>query len=394
MTAKRQKGIFVSHRVYFEGGRGGAQICSAEYFDTIGAAGIDLSLSLLDFDRRVTSRVIKRLQNSLYDLVASPSQIKKLLSAIDGSQPDFVFLNQVNLAALADPIRRVLRKGAKIILLSHGLESTDLLHTMRVRKELRLEGVMRRHGSSALGNALVKESELRKYVDGVLVLSPLDAMLEAWLGGEPVVWLPRTVTEDRLAWRPIGNRLGFIGTIDHAPNLEGIVRATEAIDVLNFSEAPRIRVVGGPISCGEWLQRKHPSVEYLGPLPPAEARREAETWSAFLHPIFCAARGCSTKLAEAIGWGIPIVTTEHGHRGYAWREGSFAIGNTPGEFARKCVELMSLEAADRAQQEVLRIRASSPTRTEIAGKIASFLEDLSIPAEDGRSPAGRQLECS
>lgn len=378
MTGRVLRGMLVSHRGHFEGGRGGTQICSHEYADTIAAAGVDLTLHLIDLDSRLSTRLRKRLVSSAYEhAVAPPAQIAELKRAVAAAKPDLVLLNQVNLAGLAAELRPLLHTGAKVILLSHGLESTDLLHHIRARDELPLSGRIRPTPALALGGTLIKETQLRRHVDGVLVLSPFDAALEAWLGPHRIEWLPRIVPDQRLDWRPTGDRLGYLGTIDHAPNFEGLVQAIEALNALEAHTgvaAPRIRVIGGPRHSGEWLQKRFACIDYLGPLPDAEARAEAASWNAFLHPIFCAARGCSTKLAGAIGWGLPIVTTELGHRGYVWREGGLSIGNTPPEFAARCLEIVRPEVSQRARADVLRVLASSPTKAEVAGRIAAFLD--------------------
>ena len=377
MTGGKLSGLLVSHRGNFEGNRGGTQICSEEYLETIRAAGVETHLHLLDHDSRISTRLRRRIvSSSTYDHVAPPAQIEELRRVVAETKPEYVFLNQVNLAGLAPDLRPGLGVGGKIILLSHGLESTDLLHHIRVSRELPLTGRIRPTPAMALGTALLKETMLRRHVDGVLVLSPFDAALESWLGSHKIEWVPRLVPDQRLDWRPSGDRLGYLGTIDHAPNFEGLVQAVEALEALKPQARPRIRVIGGPRHSGEWLQRKYASIDYLGPLPDAAAQVEVATWSAFLHPIFCAARGCSTKLAGAIGWGLPIVTTELGHRGYAWREGALSIGHTPAEFAARCVEALDPQAAARTRDGVLRVLASAPAKDDVARRIATFLASL------------------
>lgn len=367
-------GLLVSHRGQFEGGRGGTQICSLEYHDTIAAAGISLDRVLLDLDQRLSTRLLKRIVPTYYFRTTKTSQVHEMLARAEQFKPDFVFLNQTNLAHLAAPLRKVLPSKSKIILLSHGLESTDLLHYLRVRRLLPIGGRRRPTPSVALGLAIRTEASLRKDIDQVFVLSQSDAVLEQWVGARDVVVVPRTVTAKVLDWNPVGYRLGFVGTLDHAPNLEGLVLALQALHAdLSTHSLERVRVVGGPGRIGKWLARTFPMVEYLGQLTDQALMQEAASWNAFLHPIFCCARGASTKLADPIGWGIPVITTSYGRRGYVWSRGDLTVAEYPRDFASACHKLMDIDRAREARASILEVLASSPTRSDIATLIACTL---------------------
>jgi hypothetical protein len=193
------------------------------------------------------------------------------------------------------------------------------------------------------------------------------------VGAARVGWLPRVVEPALLEWVPIGTRLGFVGTLDHAPNLEGLVEVLERLCSRNDAKGLRIRVVGGPARIGRWLTQKYRLVDYLGPLDDSSLHEEAGTWNGFLNPIFCQSRGCSTKLASAIAWGIPIVTTSPGHRGYTWKEGSLLLGETPEAFASLCVELLDRTRAEKARRGVVQLATSSPRTDDVAAKLRVML---------------------
>lgn len=373
----RLKGILISHRGQFDGGRGGTQICSMEYYDTIAAAGIEFERILLDMDQRLSTRILKRIVSSSYIRTTNPSQVNQMITQVAHAKPDLVFLNQTNMAHVAKALRKVLPAHSKIILLSHGLESTDLLHYLRVKKVLPVGGRARPTPSMALGLALRMEASLRTDIDQVFVLSDSDAVLEHWIGARNVVVVPRLIKRKLLNWRPVGNRLGFVGTLDHPPNLEGLVRTLEALrrNPLTHSTA-KIRVAGGPRKIGEWLEAHFPVVNYLGQLTDQALIDEAASWNAFLHPIFCCARGASTKLADPVGWGIPVITSAFGRRGYVWSRGDLRYAESPEEFAIACESLLNADEAHKARSEVLEVLASSPTITDIAGLIQQSLETL------------------
>jgi hypothetical protein len=132
--------------------------------------------------------------------------------------------------------------------------------------------------------------------------------------------------------------------------------------------------VGGPAKTGRWLAKKYSIVDYLGSLNDAALAEEASSWNAVMHPIFCYSRGCSTKLAMALGWHLPIVTTTMGHRGYEWREGGLVIANEPARYANECLRLLDFRAATAARGRVIEIARSSPTIEENAFRLLALLD--------------------
>ena len=364
------RGIFVTSRGHIEGRQGGVQVCTKEYVDIIQAAGIDLSFCLLEADRRLSTRIARRFISSPYFRPAEPGAIKNIAKCFT-HEVRFVFLNQVSLADLAGELKRIL-PFTSIVVLSHGLESTDLLHFIRLRQKLPLKGRARPTASFALGHALLSETKYRPEIDLVCGLSPSDVTLEQWVGSKRATWLPRIVQKRPLSWTPGRNRLGFVGTLDHAPNLEGLTEILTQLTGFTRNEL-RVRVVGGPASCGRWLAKRYPVVDYLGQLDDAELCREASSWNAFLHPIFCLARGCSTKLATAIGWEIPIITTTYGARGYQWTEGELLMADDAIHFAHLCRQVLQGSFASEIRKNVAQVARSSPTLDENAGRLRAFL---------------------
>ena len=205
---------------------------------------------------------------------------------------------------------------------------------------------------------LLAEAEVRTHVDIVCTLSPFDEDLEKWMGTRHAAWLPRVVKSNPLPWRPFGRRLGFVGTLDHSPNLEGLVAVLEALGERELAPF-NVRVIGGPSEVGAWLAARHACVDYLGAIDDTALAHEAATWSAFLNPIFCQARGCSTKLAMALGWEIPIVTTPQGRRGYVW--GKKAPGRRCCCRERRSAQSPSIPRSERRSAGIFR-RPRTPRR--------------------------------
>ena len=114
-------------------------------------------------------------------------------------------------------------------------------------------------------------------------------------------------------------------------------------------------------------------MRYLGPLSNELLEAEARTWSCFLHPIFCYARGASTKLATALSWEIPIVTTPTGRRGYTWRAGQLPTACDPLEFARLAESMLDPRRAAEAREQVREVATSSSSIEEVSQLIGSIL---------------------
>jgi len=364
--------VFVSYKPFVEKKSGGVQTCTNEYISLLKQSGFKLELCLFDGDRRLSTKIWRRLFTSPYFRVAEPNLIQRIDAACARTDSKIVFLNQTSLATLA-PALKLLRPNVKIILLSHGLESTDLLHSIRLCKSLPISFTPRPFANIVLGEALLKETKLRADIDLVCTLSPQDAAFERWISARSVLWLPRTVTPAPLDWKPRDRRFGFVGTLDHAPNLEGLVDALDAMMSLGLTNL-RIRVVGAPASLGLWLSRKYSIVDYLDALGDSELKAEASSWHAFIHPIFCLARGCSTKLATALAWQIPIVTTELGSRGYVWRRGQLIMADSPVAFAQECSRLLNVANGETVRRNVIDVADTSPSLEDNARKLREALQ--------------------
>lgn len=366
------RGLFVTYRAFLDPPMGGVQVCTREYIDAIRAAGIDLEFCTFDADRRLSTRLMRRFNTSRHFRPADPAFFGRLKDQIESVRPDYVFLNQCNLAGLAAKLRAYIPKDCKIVLLSHGLESTDLLHLIRTSRYLPLSSRIRPTPASALGCELLSESAFRGDIDLVLVLSPSDVVLEQWVGAQRVAWLPRIVVGKPLDWRPTGNRIGYLGTLDHAPNLDGLVKVLGALEKRDTRQL-RVRVVGRPPTIGQWLTQSFRSVDYLGSLDDSGLAEEASSWNAMIHPQFYCARGCSTKLATGIGWHIPIITTELGYRGYEWEKGNFVVASTAEDFAEQSLRLLDLGIASAARKDIVDLAHSSPTTEEVAVRLRRIL---------------------
>jgi glycosyltransferase involved in cell wall biosynthesis len=155
-----------------------------------------------------------------------------------------------------------------------------------------------------------------------------------------------------IRWQPVLPTAGFVGTLDHLPNLLGIQYLAKELQRSGFNY--KLELIGGPASTGERLANQYNFICYVGPVSDAQLVEQVKTWSVFLNPVFWYARGASTKLAQAVNWGLPCLTTPAGRRGYHLNnEAIVTADNTPKTFAKAVINAL----ADNAQLSVLK-RAS------------------------------------
>lgn len=370
--------LFISHTSALTVNSGGVQICTREYINTLKAAGFSLSMVGFDSDQRILVRLKRRFWSRPYTNLLPPTLLDDVISRVENDGIKFIFFNLVDVAPLAESIRARIGEECKIILLSHGMESVDYLHEIRVNSGKKAFSRVTRSELCTLSQKLVAEARHRQYIDHVICLTSVEAEIERWLGAKNVTWLPRTIPDRCLRWTPHYSRIGFVGTVSHSPNAEGLILFLEELQKIAYPDV-RLRLVGGPKSAVTAITKNFPMVEYLGQLSDEELEKEASTWSCFVHPIFCYARGCSTKLAVALGWQIPVVTTSAGCRGYTWSEGNLPLAETPESLAKLALQMLEPEVANSTKLEISTIVRSAPTLPDVAAKVQSA---LSLPARN------------
>lgn len=363
----RQRALFVASPFDLRG-HGGVQVCTAEYIQVLEAAGFDLEIVTVEQDRGIDSRILRKLGQSPY--FRTLSQAAKAAIRTRSRGVGLLFANQMNLAG---PIGAMQLPGVRVIGLSHGCEITDQVHLERLHRTLPLTRTqLRPHPALALARTLRDEIAGRKGLSGVIAISPFDADTERWLGTKQVCWIPRTVLASPLERSSMAGRFGYVGTLDHAPNLEGLVAVIDEIERSSITGL-HIRVIGGPPRLGQWLASRSGAIEYLGALSNEALHAEAASWNGFIHPIFCLPRGCSTKLAGALSWAMPIVTTATGRRGYEWREGGVIEAETPRDFVSAMQSLMEQTSDLAAAKAVSNAVNSTPTVAEVGAVVARFV---------------------
>jgi hypothetical protein len=278
-------------------------------------AGFELHDVFWEHERTLSRRLSNRLRPSPYNRPWSPGLAERSVEEARSHGADLIFLNVIDLLPLAQDIKRLAGSDCKVVIYPFLPINPSPLQP---------------------GQLLRQEAEYLPFCDHVVSLAPFEMEICRWLGAKSNSWIPRAIPQDPLDRNPVPGRLGVVGTLDHPPTMEAMWLVLEAMR-LQGSGASRVRIVSGSRSQAEFFASRFPFVDYVGRLDDVALREEARTWCAFLHPLFCFARGASTKLATGLAWGLPCITTPSGMRGYDLPLGAVACADTAEEFAAQSV---------------------------------------------------------
>ncbi|MDP4251708.1 MAG: glycosyltransferase [Bacteroidota bacterium] len=369
------KALFLTHKEYLHSEiTGGVQLCSQEFHFIIRNAG-DVSLEdyYIPYTRNLLQRAMIKSKMENYSVFDIKRDAPALLAYMEQLAIQAVFINMASAVRFARPIREKFGDSVKIILLSHGNHSCDFLHliTKPVARPSLLRSWLNR---VRLGNLIATEAEYRvKWLDGVVALSETEKQIENWFGAKKASFLPRRLYKDFLMWKPVPGRIGFVGRLDHPPNLQGISILLEELSKQH--QGLQFRLVGAPPEYGMKIKKQFPFVEYLGELKDKDLESEVATWAFFLNPVWWYSTGASTKLARAISWGLPIITTTAGMRGYEWKKGTLQVADSPAEMAACIVqEANSMERLNHWKNQTELIAENGPDQMELSGRIRQIYE--------------------
>jgi hypothetical protein len=375
MSCGDSKALFLTHSNLLRPGGGGNEICTREYHDVLTAAGFDLLAVTYSTERSLKRRLRNKLSPSSYPDLIPADYWSLVLREARGASPVVIFCNFCSFLPHAATLRRIADEvGARVVLLSHGLESVDDVHRMRIAHTAYGRGQFRLVSTAHLSREMQQEARGLPLFDHVFCLAEFEVGICRWLGARSVSWWPRTFpVGPQVAWKPTGGRIGIIGTLDHPPNLEGahlFCQAAAKLPHIPF----RLRLVTRSEKVASDLAARYSFVDFVGSLDDELALHdEVGTWSTFLHPIFCYAMGCSTKIAVGLSWGLPVLTTPAGLRGYRFSEALPPTALSPVDMAEKAAISVSVDAASMLREQSLGILAAAPTVREVGAEMAAHL---------------------
>jgi glycosyltransferase involved in cell wall biosynthesis len=374
----KTKAIFLTNKSSLTSSvTGGVQLCSQEFYEILNSIKeIEIKPYYVSFTKNIFQRVQIKIGFENYSMYNVQNDQQALLNHLKENKIEIVFINMASLIRYAKPIKESFGKQVKIVLLSHGNHSGDFLHliTKPIVKISTLRNFIRK---IRLGLLLATESTFRvNYLDAVIALSETEKQIENWFGAKQTLFVPRRLKTDFLSFYPVPGRVGFVGRLDHPPNLQGIeILLTELLK--QSKNDIELRLVGAPDSYGKRIAALHSSVNYLGELSDEDLEKEVSTWALLLNPVWWYSTGASTKLAKAISWGVPIVTTTAGCRGYQWMEGSLLMADTPEAMCKTMlVETNYLERITQNAKQTRLVAQSGYTLKQLGEMIHDLLKKL------------------
>lgn len=343
------KALFVAFEKSLAPSRGGQQVCTSEFLQVIKRSGYKLFVVSIPNYLSPPQRVINKISPLTYPKRWPFWALKKIVSEARHNKVDTIFFNLIDFLPLGEDIRKLLGSQVRLVLLSHGLASIDSLHINRIANEM--PEIIRMCPIYNTFDLIAKEMRYLKVFDEVVSISNHETEICKWLGAIKNIYLPRIIDYRPLIWNPIQGRVGIVGTLDHPPSMEGIIQVLEKIPSEHGKQV-EVRVVSQSKWHGAWLARRYSFVKFLDSYNDEQVKKEASTWCAFLNPIFCFARGCSTKLATGLSWGLPCISTPSGVRGYELPSESVILANGPNEFAHEIVKISKIKNAEN-QKKIL-----------------------------------------
>jgi len=364
-----EKVLFISNQKFLDEKQkeGGVRVCTLEFIRLL-QTRFEVVLFPVDYQYTLLKRIKLKAGVNIYNDYEPEGYREQLTGVLRQNRIKYVFLNLTNTMRFAALIKSLQLEDVKVILCSHGNETGDYLHEM-VRFGQQQNVFKRLLSSYVLGSLLKLESSYRlEYLDMVLSVSPVEEQIERWLGIRHTFMVPRTVDYRPLTHVPVPNRVGFIGDLSHWPNRFGVLEMCTAL--ARHQHNVVVRLVGAPESFGKEMEGKFSFVQYMGFLPEAELEKEMASWAFFLNPVFYYSRGVSTKLAKALGRGIPVITTVPGNRGYRWSDGGLLVAENAADMAK----LIIGNAGDPAAIEACRVRAVAAAKS--VPSLGAIMEEL------------------
>jgi glycosyltransferase involved in cell wall biosynthesis len=370
MQGKPEEVLFITDGAYIDYEiAGGVQLCTQEFITYLKTAGYTINIFKVQPEITIAKKIKIKLDIEAYSIYEVDKYLAPIIDAIKTNNIKLMLFNQLNIAHWVTVIKNRLPADVKFIALSHGNESGDYLHHVTHNHQNSFIKTWR------LGRLLIREKQIFSILDGVISISRQEEYINSWIGAKEVLYLPRILTPAFINWQQNAKQVGFVGTLDHLPNLDGIKRLAVELKKQNFGA--ELVLVGGPEHIGKQVEQEHSFIKYKGRLNSEQLENEVKTWAIFLNPVFWYARGSSTKLAQAINWGLPVITTPAGARGYDLADNAITTGdNSPATFAATVIRALN------TPEWLNTLKVSSETNSKSfkikpwANQLRSFIDNI------------------
>ena len=321
-----EKVLFISNNTFINPEvkmNGGVRLCTKDFISLI-SSKFEITYFPINYDKSLIRKVKTKLGIDVFNDYNPEFYKYQLEKTIARNQIKIVFINLSNAINFSTYIKRI-DERIKVILCSHGIEGGDFIHNI-VRNEKKENLIKNVITSYKFGKIFKKDIQYRiESIDIVLTVSEVEAAIESWLGAKEVVLVPRVLTPNFLDWKPKKGRLGFVGDVSHFPNYYGLDRFCQALSNDAIKHDIEVVIVGKPCENLNILKSKYSFIKLIGYLNEYELQQEASSWMYFLNLVYYYSKGVSTKLQLGLNWGLPVLTTRQGNRGYVLNSGEIPI---------------------------------------------------------------------
>lgn len=249
-------------------------------------------------------------------------------------QYDLIHIDATQMGIYINELKRF---RCPILLRPHNVEYEIFLRLARNHFNL-----AKRFIYSVLAKRMKKfEAALLKQVDALVPLTQRDLNLFYKLGYQgPAQIVPVGEWEKACTYIPIEEEtrtVGFIGSLNWAPNLEGLVWFFKKVVPLLREQDPKIQVEIAGRFPPPWLKKyRSPNINIIGPVPDAKAFLKKH--AVIISPLLSGS-GMRVKIIEAMSQSKYVVSTTIGAEGIADKDSDFIrIADTPKDFANKILE--------------------------------------------------------
>ena len=375
-----EKIIFATNKVFVDKNKpeGGVSYCTNDFISLL-QTKFEVIIFPLTYNRSLLYRIKAKLGIDVFEDYNPADYKNDLYRCIENNGIKKVFINLSSASDVARVVKNKFGDDVKTILCSHGIEAGDFLHhTVRFRSLLSKLHILM--SSYRLGKILKTELSLRlNYFDLVLTVSEVEVAIEKWLGAKKVAFVPRVLTPSFINWQPVMGRLGFVGDVSHFPNYYGLLKLCEAVNINSNKKDKEIiiRVVGKSCRNLELITERFSFVQPIGYLDNDKLIEEAGTWMYYLNLVFYYSKGVSTKLAKGMNWGLPVISTEMGNRGYSFVKGNVnTVDDVNGILQLVDTRLNNYSQLKEDKENVELAVLSSITYIDLMQSLSSIIDSL------------------
>ena len=306
-------------------------------------------------------------------------------------QPDIVIIDMIRLAPYMATV-----KSLKIPVV---LDYDDLLSKRYARQMGKEAGsVLGKYGTQAPGfisllakNRIIKnvvlsveskrvqraEVDYAQRADAVLFVSPIESKeLNERLGSEKCfnATIGASVLDEKVDAIAKIYDLGFVGNLHTAANQAALDYI--CTEVLPLLPGKTLRVIG---VCPKEIRNRYSSLDHVSFSGRVEVISDELNKCEVMLAPFAYGTGIKTKILEAMGLGVPVVTNDVGSEGMTCKPGvEFELGNTPETLAKCCESLLGDRQKRRemvcAAKEYIRSKHNWETSINNLGRCLDYAE--------------------